>query len=78
MNEEMLKEIQQIKKLLVFLCIKDLDQKKQIQTLNSIGFQPKEIAELIGTTANTVSVYLNKIKKEGKVDRQKVKTSSSD
>jgi DNA-binding CsgD family transcriptional regulator len=28
-----------------------------------VGFQPKEIAELIGTTANTVNVSLNRLKK---------------
>ena len=71
MNEDILHELQQIKRLLVVLCIKDLDQKSQIHILNSVGFQPKEIAEFIGTTANTVSVVLNKIKKEKKVDKQK-------
>ena len=71
MEKDILNELRQIKKLLVVLCTKDLNQKSQVQLLNSIGFQPKEIADLIGTTANTVSVILNKIKKEGKVDKQK-------
>ena len=66
MDEAILNELRHIKKLLVLLCVKDLEQKKQIQMLKSAGFKPKEIAELIGTTANTVSVGLNKIKKEGK------------
>jgi len=66
MNEDILNELRQIKKLLVLFSIKDLEQKNQIQMLNSIGFQPKEIAELIGTTANSVRVCLTRIKKEGK------------
>ena len=69
-NEDILHELQQMKRLLVVLCIKDLDQKGQIRVLNSVGFQPKEIAELIGTTANTVSVILNKIKKGKKVEKK--------
>lgn len=77
MDKDLLKELQQIKKLLIILCIKGLEQKEQIRTLSSTGFQPKEIAELIGTTSNTVSVTLNMIKKERKIDRQKTKKSSS-
>jgi len=77
MDKDVFKEIRQIKRLLVTLCTKGLEQKEQIRILNSTGFQPKEIAELIGTTANTVSVVLNAIKKERKNDRQKTKKSSS-
>jgi len=77
MDNDILNEIQQIKKLLVILCTKGLDQKNQILLLNSVGFQPKEIAELIGTTANTVRVGLSVNKKERKIDRQKTKKSST-
>ena len=82
MDKDILKEIQQIKKILVVLCTKGLDQKEQIRILTSVGFQPKEIAELIGTTANTVRVgktmiKKDKVKKELKIDRQGTKKSSS-
>jgi DNA-binding transcriptional MerR regulator len=82
MNNDVLKEIQQIKRLLVTLCTKNLEQKDQIRVLNSAGFQPKEIAELIGTTANAVRVgktriKKDKIKKERKIDRQETKKSPS-
>jgi len=39
-------------------------QKDQIASLADAGFQPKQIAEILGTTSNTVSVSLNAIKKD--------------
>jgi CRP-like cAMP-binding protein len=65
-DNNVLSELQQIKKLLLVLCTKDQSQKEQIKILSNVGFQPKEIAELIGSTANTVNVTLNRLKKEGK------------
>jgi predicted Rossmann fold nucleotide-binding protein DprA/Smf involved in DNA uptake len=65
-DTEILKELQQIKRLLVILCIKEQPQKEKIKILSNVGFQPKEIADLIGTTAHTVSVILSNIKKEAK------------
>jgi hypothetical protein len=64
--DEIHKELQQIKKLLAVFYVKELEQKKQIQSLKSIGFQPKEIAELIGTTANNVRVGLNRSNRQNK------------
>jgi len=39
-------------------------QKDQISVLDEAGFKPKQIADILGTTSNTVSVSLNAIKKE--------------
>lgn len=39
-------------------------QKQQIAFLSDAGFQPKEIADVIGTTSNTVSVALHAIRRE--------------
>jgi precorrin-6B methylase 1 len=39
-------------------------QKDQISVLDEADFKPKQIAEILGTTSNTVSVSLNAIKKE--------------
>lgn len=39
-------------------------QKDQISVLDEAGFKPKQIAEILGTTSNTVSVSLSAIKKE--------------
>lgn len=41
-------------------------QREQIKILSQASFSPKEIANLIGTTANTVSVNLTAIRKENK------------
>jgi DNA-directed RNA polymerase specialized sigma24 family protein len=40
-----------------------LKQRDQIALLNRAGFAPKEIAELLGTTSNTVSVELSGLRK---------------
>lgn len=41
-------------------------QEVQIKLLNNAGFKPKEIADIISTTANTVRVVLTKIRKKFK------------
>ncbi len=44
-------------------------QREQISFLSSVGIAPKEIAEILGTTSNTVSVTLSGMRrvKKGKV-----------
>ena len=68
MNEdnEVLEELRKITKLLVVLVTEDMKQKDQIRKLDRVGFQPKEIAELIDTTPNTVRVALHDIRKKNK------------
>lgn len=66
MNDEILSEIKKLNKLLVLILMKDFKQNEKILFLNSSGFSPKEIAEIIGTTSNTISVTLNKLKKRRK------------
>lgn len=39
-------------------------QKEQIAALSDAGFQPKQIADILRTTSNTVSVSLTAIRKE--------------
>ena len=41
-------------------------QTEQIETLNRAGLLPREIAQLVGTTRNTVSVALSRLKAGGK------------
>jgi hypothetical protein len=65
-EERIIKKLEHIEKLLVFLCIKEKDQTDRIKILDSIGFQPKEISDLLGTTPNTVRVAKSRIKKVGK------------
>jgi DNA-binding CsgD family transcriptional regulator len=52
--------------ILALTLPKDLTQGDKIVLLSDAGFQPKEIANILGTTANTVSVTLSKMKREAK------------
>ena len=73
-EEEILQELQRISKLLVSIATKDQTQQKdQIDTLSRVGFEPKEIADLLDTTPNTVSVALSQLKKKGKTETKRVK-----
>jgi len=48
------------------MTTKGLSQVEKIDTLTKVGFTPAEIANLIGTTSNTVSVTINQLKKNKK------------
>jgi DNA-binding CsgD family transcriptional regulator len=48
-----------------------LSQTEQIASLSRIGFSPKDIADVLGTTANTVRVALVSIRKAGRVKRRR-------
>lgn len=75
MNEskenEILQELQRISKLLALTVTRELIQKDRIELLSGIGFQPKEIADLIGTTPNTVRVALVDIRKKAQTGKGK-------
>lgn len=45
-------------KLMVLLKAEDKSQSEQIWLLSTAGLQPKEIANILGTTPNTVRVIL--------------------
>lgn len=57
-------------KLMVFAMTEGKNQTEQIRLLSKAGFEPKEIAQAIGTTSNTVRVALFNLR------RQKVKRTS--
>jgi hypothetical protein len=50
--------------ILALLLVQERKQSEQIALLNRAGFRPIEIAALIGTTRNTVSVELSNQKKK--------------
>jgi hypothetical protein len=52
--------------LLALLLVQERKQPEQISLLNRAGFRPVEIAALLGTTPNTVSVQLSVQKREKK------------
>ena len=69
LNLELLEEIKRTNKLLVVIATKDLSQTDKIMLLNKAGFGQKEIADLVGTTSNTVGVTLNRLKKANKKNK---------
>jgi hypothetical protein len=56
-------KLDRILRLLGVIAAKDMPQTDQIAMLNRFGFAPKEIAEIIGTSANTVRVSLVSIRR---------------
>jgi DNA-directed RNA polymerase specialized sigma24 family protein len=62
-QKNILQELRSIKKLLALNLLTGDSQTKQIGKLDSIGLKPKEIAEILGTTSNTVNVALNRLRK---------------
>ena len=54
----------------------DKKQKDKIQLLSSAGLQPKAIADLIGTTPNTVNVALSGLRKTAKKKRATTKRAT--
>lgn len=61
--EDISRQLTLITKLLVAGLTEGKNLKEQIRILSFAGFQPREIAEILGTTPNSVSVMLSKLKK---------------
>lgn len=68
------KHLQRISNLLGLLAVKEEPQAGKIVTLSAVGFSPIEIAGLVGTTLNTVSVTLSQQKAAKQKARPKRKT----
>ncbi|MFI5253772.1 MAG: hypothetical protein ACHQQQ_15240 [Bacteroidota bacterium] len=73
-EKELQADINKIINLLALIAVKDKPQKDQIGILSQAGFQPKEIADIINTTSNTVSVILHKLKSR----KQKIRMKQND
>lgn len=56
-------ELRTSNRLLAVLATKGLEQKQAIAFLDSVGFQPLQIAAALGITANTVRVALHRLRK---------------
>ena len=53
-------------------------QLEKIRILASAGLAPRDIADVIGTTPNTVSVALSSLRKANKTKRKRATTTSSE
>jgi CRP-like cAMP-binding protein len=56
-------ELKVVRRLLALSLIDGKKQREQIELLTTAGMDRHEIAELVGTTANTVSVEISNLRK---------------
>lgn len=78
-EEEILKELRRISKLLSLAVTKDQDQQKdRVDTLSHAGFKPKEIADLLDTNPNIVRAVLSQIKKKEQAETKKGKNKKAE
>ncbi len=68
-EERTLEKLDQILRILVAAVGRGLKQREQIALLDAAGFSPKAIAELIGTSSNTVRVELVGLRKARRTGR---------
>ena len=59
-------KLDQMLRLAALQTVSNMKQVQAIQTLNAAGFERKVIADLLGTTPNTVSVTLAKARAKQK------------
>ena len=59
-----LDKLDKILRVLAVLATKGMKQREQISLLNQAGMRPKDIAELLGTSSNTVRVELVALRKK--------------
>ena len=65
-SEDVIERLDLIIKLLAMNVMKEEEtQKDKIIKLSKIGLQPKEIANILNTTSNTVRVTLSSARREG-------------
>lgn len=70
--KQLIAEIKALKKLTAAVAVRNVKpQKEQIRLLNAAGLTPSEIADVLGTSANTVSVALSVMKKTAKAKAAK-------
>ena len=61
--------LERVEKLLAALLLHDMQDAAQVEKallLDRVGFAPSEIAELLGTSRNTISVALSNARKRPK------------
>ena len=62
--DQQTQQLERIARLLALLAVKGENQTDKIVTLTAAGFAPAEVAQLLGTTPNSVSVTVYKAAKE--------------
>ena len=62
--EQISTKLDVIIKLLALNAVQDKELRTQVLMLSSFGFQPKQIADVLGKTPNSVRILLHRIRKE--------------
>ncbi len=62
-NKRLLEKIDVLVRLSALNIIKDKKYAEQVELLSSVGLHPKEIADLLGKTPNSVRVTLSQLRK---------------
>jgi DNA-directed RNA polymerase specialized sigma24 family protein len=75
-DERLLEKVDQILRIIAAFATKDMKQRDQIAVLDRAGLQPKYIAELLGTSSNTVRVELVALRKSKDKSGRKKKSAS--
>ena len=71
MAEEPKTELEKTLRALLLVSLDPMKQKQQITILDKAGFGQSEIATVIGSTPNAVSVRLAEIRKEARKGKSK-------
>ena len=57
------KKLDVLTRLVALIAVKSLEENRQVEILSDAGFAPKDMAGILGTTSNAVSIRLHRIKK---------------
>jgi DNA-directed RNA polymerase specialized sigma24 family protein len=71
-------ELSKLVKLLAILVTDNKPQKDQIRLLSLAGLQPTEIAQLLGTSRNSVNVTLSQLRKAKNLKLKSERRNNSD
>lgn len=76
MDEQQFRELSNkmdtIIKLLALNAVRGKQLKDQVSLLSSFGFQPRQIAEMLGKTPNHIRVILHGLRKKGQQQVEEV------
>jgi len=67
LEKEIIGKLNLLVKLTAANVVDGKDFKQQVQLLSTVGLKPKEIGDILGKSANNVSVMLNYLNKPKKV-----------
>ncbi len=76
-DELILIKLDKIVRILAVIATKGLRRREQIALLNQASLQPKDIADLLGTSSNTVRVELVALRKKQGSKKGRAKTQEA-